>query len=95
MDKVSYENIGMFAAIPHSFIKESKKLKFHSRWLYVALVYYRNSKNGKSFPSYDTIQQSTGLRREMIAKCLNELEESGWIKPRKKRYGNSNVYEVV
>lgn len=94
-NKISFEDTGMFAMIPHSFINEAKKLKFHTRWLYVALVFYRNNQSGVAYPSYDTIQALTGLSRRMISKGLTELENSGWIKPRKKRFGSSNVYTVV
>jgi hypothetical protein len=94
-NQISFEDTGMFAMIPHSFIKEAKLLKVHTRWLYVALVFYRNNKSGVAFPSYDTIQELTGLSRRMISKGLTELEKSGWIKPRSKRFGNSNVYRVV
>lgn len=94
-EKLTFENVGLFAMIPHSFIKEAKKLKVHTRWLYVALVFYRNTKRGIAFPSYDTIRELTGLRGEMIAKGLTELEQSGWIKPRKRRFAQSNVYQVV
>lgn len=93
--KISFEKIGRFAMIPHSFIEEAKKLKVHTRWLYVALVFYRNTKSGVAFPSYDTIQELTGLRRQKISEGLTELEQSGWIKPRRRRWGNSNVYQVV
>ncbi len=93
--KISFEVTGMFAMIPHNFIKEAKNLKVHTRWLYVALVFYRNSKSGVAFPSYETIRKLTGLRRQKISEGLTELEESGWIKPRRKRYGASNVYRVL
>lgn len=93
-EKLSFENVGLFAMIPHSFIKEARKLKVHTRWLYVALVFYRNTKHGITFPSYCTIQELTGLRREMISKGLAELEESDWIF-KKRRYGQSNLYRIV
>lgn len=93
-NKISFEDMGRFAMITHSFIEQSKKLKFHSRWLYVALVYYRNTQSGKSFPSYNTIQKLTGLRRQMISKGIEELWAEGWIE-KKRRFGNSNIYDVV
>jgi len=94
-NKISYETTGLFAMVSHSFIKESKKMKFHTRWLYVALLYYRNTKNGLSFPSYDTIQNLTGLRREKISMGFTELKENGWIKTKKRRFGNSTIYEII
>jgi hypothetical protein len=93
-NKITFEDIGLFAMIPHSFIKESKDLGFHTRWLYVALVYYRNTNSGVAFPSYDTIQELTGLRREMISKGIEALKTSGWIKKRR-RYSGSTVYTVI
>jgi DNA-binding transcriptional regulator YhcF (GntR family) len=92
-NKISYEEMGRFAMIPHSFIEDSKGMKFHSRWLYVALVYYRNTQSGDSFPSYETIRKLTGLTRKMISKGIKELEQNRWIK-KKRRFGNSTIYKV-
>ena len=93
-NRISYEQIGYFAMIPHSFIEDSKRMSFHSRWLYVALVYYRNSQSGVAFPSYTTIRKLTGMRRENISSSIKELEEKGWIE-KVSRYSQSNLYKIL
>jgi len=94
-NSLSYADIGQFVMLPHTFIKNSKKRKllFHSRWLFVALMYYRNGQTGYAFPSYDKICELTGLRRNMISKCIRELETAGWIS-RKKRFNASTIYTL-
>lgn len=89
-----YDRIGPFVAIPHSFIKGARELSFHARWLFVTLRFYTNGESGKAFPSYDRIQQMTGMRREMIAKSIRELEEAGWL-TRQKRFNSSTLYEIM
>lgn len=88
------DRIGPFVAIPHSFVKHTRSLSFHARWLFVALRFYTNGESGLAFPSYDKIQELTGMRREMISKSIKELERSGWLK-RKKRFNNSTLYELL
>lgn len=87
------DKIGQFTTIPYSFIEQSKGLSFHARWLFVVLRYYTNGKSGEAFPSYDTIQTLTGLRREMIAKSIRQLESRGWLSKRK-RFNGSNCYTL-
>ena len=86
-----YDEIGQFITLPHSFILDSKGLSFHARWLFVILRYFTNRKYGYAFPSYDAIQEITGMRREMIAKSINELIRAGWLL-RRKRFNNSTLY---
>jgi hypothetical protein len=87
------DEMGQFAPIPYSFIEQSEGLSFHARWLFVVLSYHRNASSGKAWPSYDRIQELTGMRREMIAKSIQQLESKGWL-TKKKRFGNSNVYTL-
>jgi hypothetical protein len=89
-----YDRIGPFVAIPHSFIQNARGLSFHARWLFVVLRFYTNGKSGVAFPSYNTIQALTGMRREKIASSIKELEESGWLR-RQRRFSSSTIYEVV
>jgi hypothetical protein len=91
---ISYEENGRFAMIPHPFIERAKELSLHARWLFVTLMYFRNTKSGLSFPSYKTIRELTGLRRQMISSSIKELEKEGWL-TRKKRYGNSTLYTLI
>lgn len=93
--KLTYEEIGNFVMLPHTFIKDARKrkLRFHARWLFVALMYYRNGKTGNAFPSYDTLHELTGIHRNMISKCLRELESAGWISL-KRRFNRTTVYTL-
>jgi hypothetical protein len=91
---ISFDEIGRFAMIPFTFIEGSKQLSFHARWLFVVLMYYRNTETGNSFPSYETVYQKFGIRKEMMAKAIRELEEKGWLK-RKKRFSKSTIYTLI
>lgn len=91
---ISYDSIGRFAMIPHTFIEESRGLSIHARWLFVILMFYRNTMTGNSFPSYQTIHEKFGLRRPMISKGIKELEAAGWLK-RKKRFSQSTIYTLL
>jgi len=98
ISEISYETIGRFAAIPHTFIEGSKHLSLHARWLFVALMYYRNNKTGKAFPTYDTLGRLTGMSKNMISKGIKELEneEQEWVwLDREKRFGSSTIYWVL
>jgi hypothetical protein len=93
--RLSSEQIGQFVMLPYTFIHDAKrkKLRFHARWLFVALMYYRNGWTGNAFPSYDTIRELTGLSRNMISKCLRELESAGWISL-KRRFNATTIYTL-
>jgi DNA-binding MarR family transcriptional regulator len=91
ISEFNYEMVGRFVALPHAFIDYTEHLTVHTRWLYVALLYYRNTQSGQAFPSYNTLYEKFGLRRKMISKGLKELEKEGWIK-KKRRFGRSNTY---
>jgi DNA replication protein DnaD len=93
-NKLTFEETGRFAMIPQSFIKDARNMKIHSRWLYVALVFYRNSQSGVAFPSYKRIRELTGLRREKISAGIKELVERGWIE-KTSRYSQSNIYKIL
>jgi DNA-binding MarR family transcriptional regulator len=93
--RLTFDEIGRFVMLPHTFIHDAKrrKLRFHARWLFVALMYYRNGKTGSAFPSYDTLRELTGLSRNMISKCLKELESAGWISL-KRRFNATTIYTL-
>jgi len=87
------DKIGQFITLPFSFIRESKELSLHARWLFVTLRFYTNGKSGVAFPSYETIKELTGMRRQKIADSIRELEGKGWLTKRK-RFGKSNLYTL-
>lgn len=61
-------------------------------------MYYRNTKTGNAFPSYETLRELTGMRKEMISKALKELENEKqdwvWLK-RKKRFSKATIYTLL
>lgn len=83
-----------FAMVPHSFIEEAKNMSHQTRWLYVALVYYRNTQTGDAFPTYETIRKLTRLTRDKISKGFKDLLERGWIEDKRTRFGGSTFYRV-
>lgn len=89
-----YELMGTFTPVSDNFIKEAKKMSFHARWLYVTLMFYRNTKSKIAFPSYTRITELTGMRRDKISKSIKELVEAGWI-VKKRRYSNSSCYSFI
>ena len=94
ISEFNYETVGRFVPVMHAFIDSTEHLSLHTRWLYVALLYYRNTQSREAFPSYNALYKKFGLRREMVAKGVRELEEEGWIK-RKRRFGRSNTYRFL
>lgn len=93
--KNTEKKIGSFVMVSHDFINSTTVMKYHrqARWLYVALLYFRNHKTGEAFPSYTTLAKLTKMNREGISKGLKELEYWGWIN-KKRQFGNSSVYTV-
>jgi hypothetical protein len=89
-----YNQIGQFVTVPHSFIENARGLSFHAMWLFVILRYYTNREAGYAFPSYKTIREITGMRRQKISSSIEELEEGGWLK-RRKRFNKSTIYTLI
>ncbi|MCC7208350.1 MAG: helix-turn-helix domain-containing protein [Anaerolineae bacterium] len=85
--------IGQFATVPNTFIEGAKGMSHTAFRLFVTLRYYTNGKTGDSFPSYDTLQELTGMNRRTIAKAVRELEAGGWIE-RKRRFSQSTIYTI-
>ena len=94
ISEFNYETVGRFVPLIHAFIDNTEHLSIHTRWLYVALLYYRNTNSREAFPSYTTLYEKFGLRREMISKGIKELEDEGWIK-KNRRFGKSNTYRFL
>jgi hypothetical protein len=96
--EISYATVGRFAAIPHSFIEGSKHLSLHARWLFVALMYFRNNRTGVAYPTYETLVRLTGMSKNMISKAIKELEdkEQDWVwLDRDLRFGCSTIYRLL
>jgi len=87
-----YDRIGQFTTIPNTVIKMWPALGTDAFILFVYLR-YRSDKNDECFPSYDTISQDTGLRRNAIADGARVLIANGLLE-RRRRFGNSTVYTL-
>jgi hypothetical protein len=85
---------GFFTAVPESVIEMAPQLGAEAFLLFCYLRYMTNRERGCAWPSYDTIQKATGLRRAAIAEALNTLEHVRLLK-RHRRFGASTEYELV
>lgn len=63
--------------------------------LYPVIKAFTNWQDGYSFPSFDTLQEYSGLgSRSSINKAIKELEERGYIQSEKKK-GKVTLYKLV
>ena len=69
-----------------------KSLKANTKILLLVLMTYEN-KEGFAYPSQPRLIEETGLSKNTLLKCLNELEEKGYIK-RVKEKGENNKYYI-
>ena len=70
-----------------------KNLKANTKILLLVLMTYENSETGYSYPSHSRLKEETGLSKVTLLKCLNELEERGYITI-KKSNGENNKYYI-
>ena len=68
-------------------------LKANTKILLLVLISYENELEGYSYPSQTRLIRETGLSKKTLLKCLNELEEKGYIK-RVKEKGENNKYYI-
>ena len=68
-------------------------LKANTKILLLVLISYENELEGYSYPSQTRLIKETGLSKKTLLKCLNELEEKGYIK-RVKEKGENNKYYI-
>lgn len=87
------DEIGQFTAVPNEFIEMGAAVSDEAFRLLVLLRYYTNGRTGDAFPDYALLQRMTGWRREVVAKAIRELIDSGWV-VRQKRFGTSPIYRV-
>lgn len=74
-------------------IFDNEDLKLNSKALLMYLIRYDNDKDGYAYPSQKKLLDKTGLSKATLLKCLNELEEKGYIK-RVKEKGVNNKYYI-
>ena len=93
MSKLS-DQIGQFITIPVSVVKAIPQIGKDAFVLFSYLRFRTNSRSGKAFPSFDKIQEDTGLVRRKIAAALRSLESAGFV-TRKRRFGASTIYTLI
>ena len=79
------------SSITNELIRD-KSLKANAKILLLVLMTYEN-KEGFAYPSQPRLIEETGLSKNTLLKCLNELEEKGYIK-RVKEKGENNKYYI-
>ena len=78
-------------SITNELIRD-KSLKANTKILLLVLMTYEN-KEGFAYPSQPRLIEETGLSKNTLLKCLNELEEKRYIK-RIKEKGENNKYYI-
>ena len=78
-------------SITNELIRD-KSLKANTKILLLVLMTYEN-KEGFAYPSQPRLIEETGLSKNTLLKCLNELEEKGYLK-RVKENGVNNKYYI-
>ena len=68
-------------------------LKANTKILLLVLMTHRNREKGYAYPSQSTLIKKTGLSKNTLLKCLDELEKEGYIK-RFKEKGENNKYYI-
>ena len=71
----------------------SENLKANTKILLLVLMTYENDNEGYSYPTHDQLMKTTGLSKNTLIKCLNELEEKKYIK-RVRSSGVNNKYYI-
>ena len=81
-----------YTVINNSLLRELD-VKGNTQLLLIHLISYESKEFGYAYPTLPTLLKDTGLSRNTILKCLNELEEKGYIK-RVKEKGINNKYYI-
>ena len=81
-----------YSKINNSLLR-SGELKANTKILLLVLMSYENEIEGYSYPSQTRLLKETSLSKTTLLKCLNELEERGYIK-RVKEAGENNKYYI-
>lgn len=77
-------------------IWKDSQLKSNEKYILIYLISYHNKKLGYSFPTYEQIQEGTGISRNTVAKVLKNLENKGYITRDKYKTNNgwNNIYYI-
>lgn len=71
----------------------TESLKPSDLLIYLDIKRNMNNETKESFPSLETISKRTGASIPTIRKCINNLEEAGYIEIRKE--GRKNIYKFL
>lgn len=71
----------------------NETLKANTKILLLILLSYENKEEGFAYPSHSRLMKESGLSKATLLKCLNELEEKGYVK-RVKAKGDNNRYYI-
>ena len=81
-----------YSKINNSLLRNGE-LKANTKILLLVLMSYENEVEGYSYPSQTRLLKETNLSKTTLLKCLNELEQKGYIK-RVKEKGENNKYYI-
>ena len=84
-----------YAKFEKSIWKDTQ-IKGNEKYILIYLISYHNKEYGYSFPTYEQIQEDTGISRNTLAKILKNLECKGYIKRDKYKNNNgwNNIYYI-
>ena len=84
-----------YAKFEKSIWKDTQ-IKGNEKYILIYLISYHNKKLGYSFPTYEQIQEGTGISRNTVAKLLKSLENKGYITrdKYKTKGGWNNIYYI-
>jgi hypothetical protein len=85
------KKIDNFVMVPYRLLTQGRYLTPEAKLVYTVLKSFENNKTKRIFPSYDKIQERSGLTRVAISKALRELKEYCWL-DLKKNFGKSTDY---
>ena len=73
-------------------IFDNEELKGNTKLTLLYLLRYNNKEKGYAYPSQSTLLKKIGLSKVTLLKCLNELEEKGYITRVKEKGGNNKYF---
>jgi hypothetical protein len=85
------DKFGQFVVVRMELFNQGRYLTPHAKWVYATLRSFTNNETDRTFPSYDKIEERSGLNRPAISRALQELEHFYWIE-KQKNFGRSTNY---
>ena len=81
-----------YTVIDNSLLRELD-VKGNTQLVLIHLISYENKEFGYAYPTLPTLLKDTGFSKSTVLKCLNELEEKGYVR-RVKEKGSNNKYYI-